>query len=121
MKRRAFVQMLAAVAALPFLPKLAGKPKSPEIVDDMGYGLTGFCPPPIPVGTIQTFQYRTERDVPPGWLPCDGRVISRCQFPELAEILGSNKLPDVNERIQFSPRQIAYDAYCGIRYMIKAK
>lgn len=130
--------MLAALAALPFLPKVAAKHKVPELVDDMGYGLSG-CYPPIPVGTIEPFSLRDEEDVPEGWLPCDGRVISQCQHPALCEVLGDNKVPNLNSRkmmhaVPDDPErpwlcgshaepltQLDYDAYCGIRYMIKAK
>lgn len=120
MKRRSFVQILAAFLALPFVPKLAAKPKVPPIVDDMGYGLSGYYPP-IQVGTISTFSTR-EHSLPPGWLPCDGRTISACQFPALAEVLGDTKLPDINSRIRFTPHENPqYEAYTGIRYMIKAR
>lgn len=113
MKRRSFLQIVAAVAALPFLPKVVAKAKSELHIPSKSA---------IPVGTIATFSMR-EETVPAGWLPCDGRMISPNKYPELAEILGRPfRLPDANRRIAFANKPpIDYDAYCGIRYMIKAR
>lgn len=129
MKRRNFLQLVAALAGLPFLPKAAAKPET--------HTLTLSEVPPhshIPAGTIQPYAWRDEP--PPGWLPCDGRVISQCHHPVLCDVLGSNKLPDLNSRIMMHAvpddperpwlsgshgEKISYEAYTGLRYMIKAK
>lgn len=42
----------------------------------------------IPTGTIVAFGGNTDR-VPAGWLPCDGRSVTRAMFPELFDALGT--------------------------------
>lgn len=96
MKRRSFFQLLLAMAGIPLLPKIAAKP--PKIVDDMGYGLTGYYPP-IPPGTIQPY---LGSSMPLGWLPCDGRVLSPKDYPALWEAMGTPykfQLPNPNVNI----------------------
>jgi microcystin-dependent protein len=42
----------------------------------------------IPTGTIVAFGGATDR-VPTGWLPCDGRSVTRAMYPELFDALGT--------------------------------
>ena len=42
----------------------------------------------IPTGTIVAFGGNTDR-VPAGWLPCDGRSVTRAMYPELFDALGT--------------------------------
>lgn len=86
MKRRSFLQMLAALAGVPFLPRTAAKP-----VHFIGQNSVAGVRPGIPVGTIQPYM----GNYPPlGWLPCDGRVISAHEFPALHAVIGKpGKIP----------------------------
>lgn len=126
--------MLAALAALPVLPKLAAKPE-PVYTCDPPRPPDPFCGvddmlPKMPVGQIS--QYANLSSLPPGWLPCDGRVISPREHPALAQLLGTSynpmphsrlvKLPNINSHIRLTPHtNPQYEAYTGIRYMIKAR
>jgi hypothetical protein len=89
MKRRSFLQMLAAFAGIPLLPKTAAKPPVHFIPQN------SVAKSAIPVGTIQPYM----GNYPPiGWLPCDGRVISPNAHPELHAIVSQNfgsRLPDM--------------------------
>jgi hypothetical protein len=84
MKRRSFLQLLAAFAGIPLLPKAVVKPPTHFI------GQNSVAKSAIPVGTIQPYM----GNYPPiGWLPCDGRVISPNAYPELHNLV--KQLPDL--------------------------
>jgi hypothetical protein len=95
MKRRSFLQMLAALAGLPFLPKAAAKPHfigqnsfaGPIVpVEQMRSAFqTAFQPQPIPVGYL----LRYSGQLPEGWLPCDGRAVSRLEHNSLFDVVGT--------------------------------
>jgi hypothetical protein len=130
MKRRSFLQMLAALAGIPFLPRTAAKPVGQN-------SLAGpFCPPGfqgpigpaslgVPVGTIQPYM---GKHAPLGWLQCDGRVISAHEFPALHAVIGKpGKIPfalpemrpnlglGVSHQQGFQP----YSDFTTLQYIIK--
>jgi hypothetical protein len=95
MKRRSFLQMLAALAGIPFLPKTAAKPvQNPLAGPFVPVGFQGPVGPAslgVPVGTVQPYM---GNHAPLGWLPCDGRVISAHEFPALHALIGQpGKVP----------------------------
>jgi Phage Tail Collar Domain len=105
MKRRNFLQLMAALAGVGFLPKAASKVAPPP-------------PPAIPIGTIQHF---IGNNLPVGWLPCDGRQISPNHYPEFFKAIGGTppfkpwKLPDLNSSVQMHalPDNSAFPDLCG--------
>jgi microcystin-dependent protein len=122
MKRRNFLQLMAALAGVGFLPKAAAKIAPPP-------------PPAIPVGTIQAF---AGTQLPPGWLPCDGRHLSPGRYPELYQVIGRNnpfsptfQLPNLNAHVLMHavPDNSAFPDLCGwhgealnqIQHIVKAK
>ena len=40
----------------------------------------------MPAGTVVAFS-GTFKDIPNGWLPCDGRTLSKAKYPELSKAL----------------------------------
>jgi hypothetical protein len=128
MKRRSFLQLALALAGVPFLPKVAAKPAPPPLSPhDPFCGVGEIRHLTVPVGTIQPF---AGFGAPPGWLPCDGRVVSRSEYPELGEILPF-KLPDLNTNVVMHavPDDSDRPNLCGwhgepysvLQYIIKAK
>jgi hypothetical protein len=85
MKRRNFLQLMAALAGVPFLPKAATA--AAEVVDPGHYHSIPpqIGPPPIPVGQISAY---AGAKMPPGWLPCDGRAVFKSDYPELFKTIG---------------------------------
>lgn len=43
-----------------------------------------------PVGTVIAWAGTTTTNVPDGWLPCDGRQVTKAEYPELVEVLTGN-------------------------------
>jgi len=109
MKRRNFLQLMAALAGVGFLPKAAAKPVELPIETR-----------PVPIGSVMPF---CGDKLPPGWLPCDGRVISPNHFPELHKLI--KELPDMRARIPVrsgaSPHQNGGESIFALHYMIKAR
>jgi Phage Tail Collar Domain len=111
MKRRSFLQLVLALAGVPFLPKAVGKPVIPTVVGlNSNHAISS-----IPVGTIQTF---AGNNLPVGWLPCDGREISRTQYSALFKAIGDSygtpfKLPDLNVRMHAVPDDADRPDLCG--------
>jgi hypothetical protein len=115
MKRRSFVQLLLALAGVPFLPKAASKATVSE--------------PAIPVGAVLL----KSGPLPNGWLPCDGRLISRLEHQPLFSVLdtaygkGDGRttfaLPDLNTShihgIRDPGHRHGTELFCD--YIIKAK
>jgi Phage Tail Collar Domain len=107
MKRRAFFQMLVALSGLPFLSKIAGKAPNLEFtVQGLSEGVVPQCAGTVgatnqlpwpqyeqPVGTLCAFY---GENFPSNWRMCDGTVIDQSEFPQLAELLPTHKLPDLN-------------------------
>lgn len=85
MKRRNFLQLLAAFAGIaPVLAKAKAVASLPPLNPHDPF--CGCEPmPSVPIGTVSSF---AGENVPSGWLPCDGRVLSQGEFPKLCEILG---------------------------------
>lgn len=121
MKRRNFLQLIAVLAGVPFVRVKA----APELNKPVGLPSGG-----IPVGMIQLFSGRTPP--PPGWLPCDGQVVSSNDFPELHALLGPPgkipfTLPQMNARMHAVPGHLLLcgsqgePVYSGLQYIIKAK
>lgn len=85
MKRRNFLQFSLALLGLPFLPKIAAKAPLPPLnpYDPFcGAGEkilmpVGYIPPPF-TGPL-----------PEGFLPADGRAVSRLKYNELFNALGT--------------------------------
>ena len=85
MKRRSFVQLLFALAGLPFLPKAAAKPSlfnnnphDPFCGAGISAFPVGYIPPPY------------SGPLPKGYLPCDGRMASRLEFNSLYQAIGTS-------------------------------
>lgn len=93
MKRRNFLQLIAALAGIPFLPKAKAKPvhftgQNSVLPNSRNDVITGTV---IPAGTVQPYM---GKHAPFGWLPCDGRVISAHEFPDLHAAIGQpGKIP----------------------------
>lgn len=75
MNRRSFVQLCLALAGVPFLPKAASKATAPAAIP--------VGEPTIPVGAVLL----KSGPLPFGWLPCDGRVVSRSQYDSLFSVI----------------------------------
>lgn len=108
MKRRSFLQLLAAFAGIPVVAKTVAKPTAQFI------GQNSIAKSAIPTGTIQPFcgQY-----IPNGWLPCDGRVISPNDYPELHKILGST-LPSGYSASHGEP-MLSAEPFVSVQHIIK--
>lgn len=115
MKRRSFLQMLAALAGLPFLPKAAAKPALNLVASCQGVvglqGPVGAAGPHLgpAVGNIMPY---VGTEVPAGWLPCDGREVP-ADYQKLKEILPF-KLPDLRGR------ELVKNSAAQVQYIIKA-
>jgi hypothetical protein len=81
MKRRNFLQLLGALAGVPFLPRTAAKPAAAVTGQNSVVGRRI-----IPVGAVQPYAGQI---VPDGWLPCDGRAMSRLEHKPLFSVLGT--------------------------------
>ena len=46
----------------------------------------------VPIGSVTAFAGSTQ---PAGWLTCDGRTFSASQYPQLQQMLGSTRVPDL--------------------------
>jgi hypothetical protein len=122
MKRRNFLQLIAALAGVPFLPKTAAKPvhfigqnsianTRNDVIETVKTG--------IPVGTVQPYM---GRQAPLGWLPCDGRVISAHEFPALHAAIGQpGKIPfRLPEMRANQPGQLGqFHDFTTLQYIIK--
>jgi hypothetical protein len=139
MKRRSFLQMLAALAGLPFLPKAAAKPAftgqntiaGPVVpVEQMRSAFRkAFGAPPTLVGQIEP----CIGQLPKGWLPCDGRAVSRLEHNSLFSIMGTVygkgdglntfNLPDLNASYVHGVRDPGHQHGFEMfgQYIIKAK
>lgn len=108
MKRRNFLQIMAALAAAPLVSARAKRVQA--LIDtQLAKG------PAVPVGYILPF---AGKQVPPGWLPCDGRQIARNQYAELFKLL-DGKVPDMRPNLPGN-----FDSnpkFKVVQYIIKAK
>jgi hypothetical protein len=91
MKRRNFLQIMAALAAAPLV---STKAKQTLMAKQLATG------PALPVGYIQPYVGKVGKAVPSGWLPCDGREIASSEFPDLVALLQGDtlkptKVPDM--------------------------
>lgn len=92
--------MLAGLACVPLLPKVATKAPNLEFTVQ---GLEPTCALPIeaigpigpscPVGTLAGF---VGLNAPTDWQMCDGTIIDPSEYPKLAEVLPEFKVPDLN-------------------------
>ena len=117
MKRRAFVQLLAALAGLPFLAKATSSVRSEEVSKQLLYQSR------IPVGTVSAY---CGDKVPEGWLACDGSMINRSAYPELFKLLPCTPYNlDYRARLPFEIRDPGHShgpvAPCVPGYIIKAR
>jgi hypothetical protein len=139
MKRRSFVQLLLALAGVPFLPKAKAASVLPNSRNDVITGIpcaglqgpVGPAGPHLgpPVGTVLL----KSGPLPNGCLPCDGRVISRLEHQPLFSALGTAygegdgrttfALPDLNtfhvHGIRDPGHRHGTDLFC--EYVIKAE
>jgi microcystin-dependent protein len=94
MKRRNFIGLLAALAGVPFLPKVVVKHTlSVSELPLHSHPYTGQVLP-------------CHGQLPKGWLPCDGRAVSRSQYNTLYSLIDTTygrgdgfttfNLPDMN-------------------------
>ena len=85
MDRRSFLTGMAIMIAAPYVVKTSGllmpiRDRRPKLV----YAINSKrlpCSGADPVGVILPFS----KKLPPGWLPFDGRIITREQYPQLFE------------------------------------
>lgn len=59
------------------------------MIQDGYYGIT---PAVLPVGCVQAYMGSVE---PPGWLICNGQTFDQSKYPDLYNVLGINKVPDL--------------------------
>lgn len=75
-----------------------------ELKKEIQYEVAKLRTELCPIGTIQSFAFAEHHG---GWLPCDGRMLSRSEFPELFNVIGFTfggdnkdifKIPDLRGR-----------------------
>lgn len=103
LSRRRFFQAAGALAFAPTVARVARWLPPEEVVSAPGTSV-GAPPPAVPPGTI--LQHVGE--CPPGFLPCDGRLVGVREYPTLYAAIGQTygaspvrrefRVPDLNGR-----------------------